>query len=269
MPFTTVAFIETTQNNGLAPVAPAADQHLTISGDDVTIPEFNYLLAALAWSANANNAQIRSPKLRELYHVDLADFIKDATLPTNQAVDEGGAATFEITQGLQYNDYTKDPIFLEISEKLNLYVDNANNNEATYGIVFLSDGELEPVKGEIRTIRATGSTTVTAGAWSNCPLTFSQDLPAGRYGIVGMRAMTATPVAARAVIPGVWHRPGCIPSVLPSDPRPKIFRNGNLGVWAEFEFDSPPSVDMLCVAGDTAQEIFFDLIQLRKGRAGT
>jgi hypothetical protein len=46
-----------------------------------------------------------------------------------------------------------------------------------------------------------------------------------------------------------------------------MFRNGTFGIFGEFEDTDQPTVDFLSVSADTAQEVYFDLIQVRDGAA--
>lgn len=266
MPFTTICFQETTQNTSLLPVAGLADDHVTVSGDDITIPELDQIIAALAFSANMDDAQLSSPSLRELFLEDLSQALAYATLPTLQAVDEGGVATFSILDGLGFNDFTKTPIPLVRSEKLNALVDNNNNSELTTVLVWLADRRPVPFEGMVRTIRATYASITATGAWASQTLTLSQTLPAGRYAVVGAHAIGANLQAMRFIPIGYSWRPGFIPAVTLSDSRPSIFRRGGLGVWFEFEFDQPPNIEALCTGATGAGEVYLDLVQVRKGR---
>jgi len=264
--FTLVGYSESVALATLQPIAALADQHVTVSGDDLTVPELNHVIGVLAFSANLRQAQLVSPSLRRMWLYDLFPLLQQAALPSEQAVNEGGTATYDIPQGVGFNDLHDVPLELDVAEKLNFYCDNNNNLERTTGLVWLADGVQAPRKGAVFTIKATSSTTLTAYEWTNGTLSFTQTLPAGRYAVVGMAYKSDNAIAARLVFVGGTWRPGCIGQASYEARRPSLFRYGNLGVWGEFEFDQPPTVDFLAAAADTSEEVWLDLIQVRAGR---
>jgi len=122
------------------------------------------------------------------------------------------------------------------------------------------------VAGDIRTVKCTSGHTSAGDIWENVALTLTQTLPAGRYQVVGMRAFGTALLAARLVfIGGVW-RPGVPAGDSIDDADVQLFRGGKFGVFGEFEFDQPPSVDLLGSGVTAAEEIYLDLIQIRAGR---
>src|SRR5712692_511520 len=79
------------------------------------------------------------------------------------------------------------------------------------GFVALGPEALPPVPdGDIRIVRATGTTTLVANAWTSVVLTLDSSLEAGVYALVGFIAMSATVLAARAIVTGQPNRPGVI-----------------------------------------------------------
>ncbi|MGH2668422.1 MAG: hypothetical protein ACRDH5_04755, partial [bacterium] len=117
--------------------------------------------------------------------------------------------------------------------------------------------------------RATGATALVASSWTAVPLTFTEDLPRGRYQLVGLRARSAGLVAARAVFVGgpAGQRPGCLGNPTQQGVAHDMFRHGQLGVWGEFEDNEPPQIECLAVSADAAEDFHLDLIQTRSGPA--
>jgi len=146
-------------------------------------------------------------------------------------------------------------------EALNVKVSVSAAGRAS-ALALFCDGPLAPVTGEIFTVRATSSTTLTAYQWTNGALTFAQSLPKGRYAVVGMRALSAGLIAARLVIPGYAWRPGCIGYDAENDTEDDVFRGGRMGVWGEFDHDLPPTVDFLSISADTSEVVYLDLIKI-------
>ena len=225
------------------------DQHVTVSGTDILVPSLNQFLAAWCCVDQTVAAQLRfrSPSLLmdgfEEYIGVLPVGLKLANPP-----------------GIENN--MGNPIALVPVEALQAWVlSNPAAPIGHYAVVLLSDGPVAPVKGRIRTVRATAAIALAAGTWVNGALSFPTSLKAGNYQIVGMRAQSANLVAARLVIPGYAWRPGCPGSIAQTMVDYPAFRDGNMGVWGQFYHASPPTLDALGVT-DTSEEVFLDLIYL-------
>jgi len=247
MPFTLCAFYEsTTAAKTTYAINALSDPHVRISDDDLWIPSLLPMLAAYyALGATLTLARLESPTLRTLTPIDVIPF----DLSTEP----------ESPPNLVYQGHA--PKLVGGGEALNLKVTDSTA-DLIYGLVWLCDGPLTPVVGEIFTVKATATTTLTAKAWTNGSLTFAQTLPKGRYQVVGMRAKSAGLIAARLVFPGYAWRPGCIGNDAYNDKINSEFRFGRMGVWGEFDHDVPPTVDFLSISADTSEEVWLDLIKI-------
>lgn len=237
------------------PLAAAlGEQNLFINGDDIRVPDdLNRIVAAAAICAlGATQARLTSPSLRA--------FANHYIVPISGLADSNA----EPAANTPFSDLRRNPITLEPGEALNFEVDGNTAAAADQSaLVWLSDGPISPIEGqEIHTTRATAAITATAGAWTNGALTFTQDLPSGRFGVVGMTVIGATCVAARLSFRGGGGRPGCIGADSYSDGFRSPFRYGQFGLWGEFETNTPPTLDVLCNDADTSQVVFLDLIRL-------
>ena len=247
MGFSLLAFCEsTTAMTALDNIAPIIDQHVTVTGDDISVPSFAPNLGMLyAFGAGIAQCRVASPSLRH------------SLLPEVMPVD----VSAEPTTGFKILSHFDRPFELTPSEGLQATVIHANTEYDTV-LVWLFDAIEAAPAGEIVTVQATGTTTLTAYGWSLVPLTFSQQLEAGTYAIVGMRAASAGALAARVVLSGSPFRPGVVGYDAVSDMENDIFRNGNLGVFGTFEHSAQPQVEFLSVSADTAETVYFDLIKL-------
>lgn len=257
--FTTVAFLESVDPAGAYNALTAiADQHIRVSGDDLYVPSLSQIIAVAAGIETAAEAKPRltSPSLRGRGRFYIEPYNGQA------------AAAVEPDNPPKVTDLLTSPLKLISQEQLNAEVDsNPVAAQIQWCVVWLADGPVAPVLGDIFTVDATNATTLVGSAWTNGALTFSEDLPRGRYQVVGMRARSAGLVAARLVfIGGVW-RPGCLGCDAQTDLDWYGFRGGVMGVFGEFEDTDPPSVDFLSVSADTAQDVQLDLIQMRAGPA--
>jgi hypothetical protein len=247
MPFTLAGFYESTTGAVSAyPIDALADPHIRVSGDDLWIPSSLPQLAAYyALGSYITLGRIESPTLRTLTPIDV--------IPLDIGTEPGSPPL------LIYAGHAPKPV--GGGEALNFKF-TATAADKLFGLVWLSDGPLAAAAGEIFTVKATASQTLTAYAWTNAALTFAQTLPSGRYQVVGMRAKSAGLIAARLVFPGYAWRPGCIGCDAYNDVERSEFRHGRMGVWGEFDHDVPPTVDFLSISADTSEEVWLDLIKI-------
>lgn len=254
MPFTLVGFSEDSARDGLTAIAALADEHVTVVLDDITVPILNKILAVKFFSPSIVGAQLRSPSLRRLFHPDI--------MPVEQY-------PYQSDQDRGFHNLVENPIELEVSEKINALINSSAVTKRGLCLLWLGDGTPVPAKGQIRTLRCTATGGSASNAWTNQALTLTQTLPAGRYAVVGMHVLPANSSVMQAIrlvfVGGTW-RPGIMGGHSIYDIRPPMFRNGGLGVWGEFEFDQPPTIDYLTNGATGALQVFLDLIQIRSGR---
>ncbi|MAF43782.1 MAG: hypothetical protein CMI54_06410 [Parcubacteria group bacterium] len=254
MPITTAVFYEDVDLAGAwGNLAALSDQHIFTAGDDLTVPELNQVVALTAGIGSGGNqlARISSPSLRRI------------TLPQIHPHNGGADADVEPDANPPVYDLRRSPIPLDEDEALN--AEGHSNTSAAakqWVIVWLSNSTIQPVEGNITTCRGTNTDTLVADVWTNGNLTLDEDLPKGRYQLVGMRALSAGLICARAVFRGGRWRPGTIGCDDAQDLTPDIFRHGRMGVWGEFDHNQAPSIDFLSMSGDSSQEVFLDLIKV-------
>jgi len=247
MAFTLVGYSESQDSATLTNVAALVDPHVRVVGDDIVVPgALSYVGGVYAIGTAISRAQLVSPSIRRRYPMEIT--------PIEISV--------EPADPVKYNPFFASPIALDEDEALNFQA--AENNASagrSSGLVWLCDGSTTPMTGsEMFTIRATNSSTLTAYAWTNAALTFGDTLPAGEYAVVGMRASSAGLIAARLVFSQYPWRPGCIASDTLGEQSAPVFRMGALGVWGEFQHNTPPTVDFCSVSADTAQTVDLDLV---------
>jgi len=251
--FTMAGFFESSGATALTEVAALADPHLRVSGDDIVVPGLGHLAGVYAKSNTVTDARVESPSLRR--------FMNFSVHPVRE-----GAGDLNRNPDNYWVDLFARMVSLDPSESVNLKIAESTATDAVYGLIWFADA-VDPVpEGELRTVRASGTTTLTANAWSNVSLTFDEDLPAGRYAIIGAAGQSAGMVGYRFLIPGAVWRPGGIGITDVSFSDVASFRYGRKGLWGEFEHDLPPTVDVLSISADTTEKIWMDLIQVRAGR---
>jgi hypothetical protein len=135
-------------------------------------------------------------------------------------------------------------------------------------VLFVTDSPNVPVEQAAfptHITRATVSAVSAAGAWETETLTLTDDLPAGRYALLGARVETATPCAARFILKGYADRPPVIPVSRNTDPVPAMSQwIGTTG----YQFWYPgnlPQLEMLTMAAETPTDCELYLHQVQKG----
>jgi len=253
MGFTLIGYSASQDTSGaLTTTAALADPHVRVSGNDVSVPaEYNYVAGVYAIGATMTRAALVSPSIRRRYPFEIFP-IDAAATPTDP---------------WHFHDVAQSVIALDADESLNFqFAESGAGAQRGSGLVWLSDGPISPdTSGEFFTIRATGTTTLSTYAWTNCALTFNDTLPAGTYDIVGMHAFSTGAIAARLVIPQYAWRPGVICSTGVNVYSGEKFRYGNFGVFGSFSHMTPPTVDFLSSSADTSQTVYLDL-RMTSGR---
>jgi hypothetical protein len=246
--FSLVAWSESQDSAVLVNVAALADPHIRVNGDDVIVPtDLQALVGAYAVGLNVTRAQLVSPSLRRYLNFEIApfDLATEPVVPT------------------AFIDLRRNPIILDPEEALDAQAAE-NGAGAIRSTIFawLADKALEPVTGDIRTVRVTNASTLAASAWTNGALTFDQTLPAGEYAVVGGRFVSAGLQGWRCVFVGQQWRPGAIGYDLDNDIEHPAFRYGQMGVWGTFRHNTPPTIDFLSVSADTSQTGELDLMKI-------
>ena len=233
------------------------DDHLFTSGDDIRVPDLNYLYGVCGGLAAGGDTLMRleAPSIR--------DDNRLVVNPLNGLAD----ADVEPSDPIAYMDLSPAPRQLVEDEILRVRVDSDTSAAAfQWCVCIFSDGKIAPLTpSEIVTVRATSATTLNERAWSTCPLTFADELLVGRYQVVGLRYVGNTAVAARLVFKGrgaTNYRPGTIGVDSQTSADLPQFRMGRSGVFGEFSSITPPDIECLADSADSAQTFDLDLVRV-------
>lgn len=248
MGFTLCAWSQSIAQNSHLELNAVSDQHLVTSGKDITVPEgYDKLMGAFGLGTTINRMQLSSPAMRKTLIVD-AEQLNIGAEPLSPSC---------------LIDMFKNPRQLKASEGLRaLATQGSIGAEQETVLAMLGDGKVDEVTGEVMTVRCTGTTTLVAYTWGLVPLTFTQQLEAGRYQIVGARFESAGAIAGRLVIPGSPWRPGAVANDSISDIPPVRFGTPISGIWGEFSHSFPPQAEFLSISADTAEVVYLDLVKV-------
>lgn len=235
----------------LQPIAAVGDDQIFTAGDDLRVPTgLNNLLGAWAFGTGITRARVVAPSLRAFINHEIAPLV-----PTEFP----GVATPKFG-----NTVVTHPIPLAVGESINLESDGgAAGPEDVSGLVMLDEGPRQPVSGDIRTVRATATVAAPRITWLAGALTFSEDLPAGRYQVVGGRCVGANVGAFRLIFRAGGSRPGSVGCATHAEADVHGARFGMWGVWGEFDINQPPQIEILALgAAAAAQVVYLDLLRI-------
>lgn len=242
----------TTPAAGVDYIPPIADETIRTQGDFLFIKHMQHLIGGTGFGGAAfapTRMWFESPHLKQLNYFEITP-VETALIPA---------------EAIDYRIQPEDPIVLPVSEAVRCVLEGAAGNVLyVSGCIWLADGPLTPVHGEIFHARLTATITEVVGAWAHGEMTYDQPLAVGRYAIVGARCQCTDDGAYfRLISLDQVSRPGGIAVNGVECPDLREQRNGGLGVWMEFDHDSPPELEVFAsVGGDAAQEVTLDLIKL-------
>jgi len=257
--FTTVGFLYVTVAAILADgaITVLADPHVNAVGFDIAIPPWNKLAGVYGVGTNMIDLEMYSPSLRRLTYERISPVETGVDFPT-----DGNPDGF-------FHDRFERPRELVRSEYLEAHLPAGSILAAgvnAIAIVWLSDGITPIPSGPIFSVAGVCAAVGVANAWSNTNIVLDEDLPAGRYAVVGMHYWEATAIAARLVFAEGGPRPGCLGVVDGNSQGLSRLRAGRAGLWGEFEHDVIPTIDTLSEAVAAVGNLTLDLVQVRAGR---
>ena len=212
------------------------------------VPQFDYdILFAAVFSTTLLRSQITSATIRQFSPVAIRPM--------------GGT----LIPGDQPNvaDYRNAPVRVSALEELIV-----QNGQTTGGAVDVATvmgvtrNFIPAPVGSVFTMRVTSATAATADVWSNIAATFADNLPTGRYAVVGLNYFAVGAIAARLIFEDSIDRPGCIAGTLAANATAPMFNGGGLGKWGEFSSNRPPNIQVLCNAATAVHELALDFIRI-------
>ena len=249
------AWFENIDQVALGRLNTVQDDVLTPSGDDrFLVPdEYNWIHWAFATGANLSGARIVTPSL-EVNKSDL-DIIP---------FQDGSDLINKIAPSIWL-----PPRRIELVPSENIEAQTSEDGGTTTQQVFIALGtaENEPMpEGQIRSIRANGTTTLMADQWTPVTLTPESSLEPGRYALVHFMCHGVTPIAARFLPQGGGLRPGMFCSAAASPAQfhwaPETWAMLGWFNMLEFTHITFPQIEIFVTAGDTVQTVQMWVVRL-------
>lgn len=223
------------------------DSILTKQNNHAILSQQGQILLAVTLSADANRALLNTPSVRYVGLPSLVPVNASATVPTNPAI----------------YDMTDAPLMIPAADEIAVSgtQDNAGAQTMFTGVLF-GFGRRELPNGPRYRVRGTATITGSTGAWVNGSIVMDTVLPQGNYALTGLDVVGAGLFLARLIVPGASYRPGCLCRQSAGLAPAKLFTNGTLGVYCEFNSVNVPNLEILQVSANTAQTVYMDVIRL-------
>lgn len=229
-------------------LTPVSDTLLGTRGSTLVAPENLIFRRAFGFGATLTEARINVPSMRAI------------TLPRLYPVEKASAVSNN-PPILDWNDFGPTVLAGEGIGIDATTTTGGSNPDATYGLLWVGRPLEQAPVGPVYTMKATAAAALSAGVWVNATPTMEQDLPAGRYAIIGCDAYGTGLVAARFAFPGQLMRPGILCQQAAGEFDQGEQRFGKLGKFGEFTNIALPTMDFLGATG-TAQTIYMDLVKI-------
>lgn len=247
---TLVAYFKTEAGAAtLDTIANVLDQTVPQDGSGNFLFQQNWkVLAAHALGATLGQTRLRSPFLQSTFLPDVYPIVVGATVPDNVDVtvyDDNGPPVM-----------TNDPLGIQAT------VTGAGD---VFAALWVGDTSAPVRVGPTLRAPFSASVTLVKGSWVNSAITFNQQLPAGKYRIVGLQVIGTAVYAARVVLTGDnRYRPGVLGQpTLGFKIARDVFSFGRFGDFGSFVNTNPPSMDFLgLAAGAQTPQGWMDLVKV-------
>ena len=246
MTYHTVAFTATITSTTPVGVDAVQDTILNTVNNRI-LPGRDYgLIYSYVLGATVNEARLDSPQARAVI------------LPHFQKIDRNATPSSDPN----FNDYSQNPFKIRGLEEFQPQTANDGFGEVNTVIMGLRDS-FEPIpSGEIWTMRGTSTTATNANEWTTITTTWSDELPAGKWALVGGVAQSSTALAYRWVIEGQDLRPGGVAITAIGNRTSEVFYQGRLGVLGRFSAWNPPRVQMLETGASSDIDVLMSFMRL-------
>ena len=224
------------------------DGILTIQNNHIMPQDDRLLQFAWAASATIDRARLVTPETRQVAN------------PYIRPVD----ASLGPSDDTPVADYRDNPFRLKGLEEIAVEATStiAMGSEDCFALLGLGRNMSPAPRGQIYTMRGTGTTTLVADRWTLTAITWEQSLPTGTFICVGLGAQSANCIGARLSFDNQADRPGCVGMSAVTNREHQMFRKGGLGAWGMFTSTSLPEVEFLADVADAAQVVYLDFVRV-------
>lgn len=212
------------------------------------VPEVDFDLGfAYAGGLLLDRMRLGAPSIRQI----TPSFIRPVNLGDNPIADPNVA------------NYLANPFRVRALEEIGVQSTTTGIGPSRVtGLLGLFRG-IDPIpRGNVWCMRGTSATAAVANTWTTVAVTWADNLPTGRYGLVALEMHSATGIACRAILENETLRPGFLAALLATNRGPSFNLDGSCGLAGRFSSNRIPIPQVLCSAADAAQTFYLHLVRL-------
>lgn len=234
--------------SGLTALNPINDDVLAIENNAIVCSSKNSIFAGLGMGDSLNRARISTPTLNSLAAPFLRPIISQSSVPTNPNVAEWLDSSVEVAPG--------EGVSAEA-------VHDSGLTQNLYVLLWFAN-EFEPApEGAVLTIRGTGTTAVSANAWTDVAITWDSPLAHGHYAVVASECISTNALAFRWKFDTQGYRPGGISQMtIGGRSHPYFSRPGKLGIWGHISAQVMPRLQVLSTGASSSHTVFLQVIRI-------
>lgn len=244
----TLAYFKNVAASTLEDLTPIVDQTIQDQNGGFFLDRPLDVIDAAVTDGDIQYAQLKQPSLNCVgYHY------------IGNLQDQNGL--FGETKGFfNYKDY---PVRLKALEqiKISAFQDNAGAQDV-YAALHVAEGLTPVPSGRRFTFRGTSTTAAVASTWTELTTTWSEDLPAGRYGVIGGLVVGVDALLFRINAQNCKLRPGGY-AVNDTTVKPSRWQRwGGVGQWCDFQNTLMPKIEVLCSSTTATWTVYLDLVEI-------
>lgn len=230
-----------------ADLAAIFDQATVQFNNRYVFQEDRRVVAAAAYGAGILAARITTPTMRLISYPEI--------YAVNQAVAPTGLNAISLPGEHGPLVVMNDEMAVQVSQ-------TSGGASACYGLVWTDPQPRPAPQGQTTTVKCTGAITGVTNSWVSGPLTFVQQLPAGRYVVTGFDVAGTNLLAARLIFPNQPTRPMVQATGAVTQARLYQWRFGNHGYLGDFHTYAPPQLEILQTGANTSQQVVLDVVRV-------
>src|SRR5262245_20793113 len=208
--------------------AAVTDQATNIFNGRYTFQNDRRVIAAYLQGTGLTNGRITTPTMRLISYPEIYPFTvgtAPANLPPINFFGDGGPLVV-----------TNDELAVQAGQ-------TSGAAAAADAGLWVQDQYSPPAGGVVTPVKCTAAITGVTRAWVAGPLTFIQQLPAGRYQVVGFAMTGANALFGRLIFPNSPYRPMVVCQQAPGEWDWPKCRSGGMGALGEFHTYGPAQAE--------------------------
>jgi hypothetical protein len=159
-------------------------------------------------------------------------------------------------------DRRNNPFTLNAVEEVSIQMTIGGTANAYNFAVLFWGTSLDPVpQGDLYTLHGTSSTTVTANAWTQIPITWDQTIPAGTYTVISSQHQSSNALCHRFFFKDQILRPGFLSLSSVTNISDPTYYYGAWGTLGTFNTTAYPTIEAFCNGADSSHDLMTTIVR--------